>query len=133
MKLHQTPVEPTKQYGIYKTRVSSVTTDPLKNADKGKREKYEKQKKADQKMVKAQFLIPYREGGEEEFCYCKYYDDPIFQFRGRDGDVYEVPMGMVRYVNENCTIRPHTGLIDKAGQSIRSTPKPTMRFVPVFE
>lgn len=120
--------------GIYKTMPATCGRDPTKEWPAAKKEKYEKLKKADQKMVRAQFLTPYRPGGTEQFFYSKHWDDPIMHFRGRDGDIYEVPKGMVDDINSRCTHHPQTGLIDRNGNPIkRATPKPIMRFVPVFD
>ena len=40
--------------------------------------------------------------GIMEFMYRKYKGDPLEQFSMKDGEVYEVPLGVARHLNTNC-------------------------------
>lgn len=117
--------------GIYHVQPSRVTKDPMENAPVGAKEKYEKQKKLDQKVVNCQFLVQPPHNPIQEFTYSHYWDEGMMHFRGRDGDCYDIPAGMMRYVNENCQEEPQSDLIDSRGMPIRQgASRPIFRFIP---
>lgn len=56
-------------------------------------------------------------GGQLDFMYRKYKGDPLEKFSMKDGEVYEVPLGVARHLNTNCWY-PVYGHNDKAQQEV---------------
>jgi len=56
-------------------------------------------------------------GGQLDFMYRKYKGDPLEKFSMKDGEVYEVPLGVARHLNTNCWY-PVYGHNDKAQQDV---------------
>lgn len=52
-----------------------------------------------------------------EFQYRKYKGDPIQKYSMKDGEVYEVPLGVARHLNTNCWY-PSYAHSDKASQEV---------------
>lgn len=56
-------------------------------------------RKEDEKMVKGQFEFVEAEGGFFEFTYRIYPGDPIQTFQLIHGEICEIPMGLVKHLN----------------------------------
>lgn len=67
----------------------------------------------ERKLVRGIFRFHEVPGGIMEFMYRKYKGDPLEKFSMKDGEVYEVPLGVARHLNTNCWY-PVYGHNDKA-------------------
>lgn len=67
------------------------------------KEKYEdlvkKLRKEHEKPVKGMFEFIDAQGGWLDFCYRFFKDDPIYSIRLQHGEVCELPMGIVKHLN----------------------------------
>lgn len=69
------------------------------------------------KLVRGIFRFHEVPGGQMEFQYRKYKGDPIQKYSMKDGEVYEVPLGVARHLNTNCWY-PSYAHSDKASQEV---------------
>lgn len=58
-----------------------------------------KMRKEHEKMVKGMFEFLDAQGGWLEFCYRFFKDDPIYKIRLVHGEITELPMGIVKHLN----------------------------------
>jgi hypothetical protein len=67
------------------------------------KEKYEdlvkKLRKEHEKPVKGMFEFLDAQGGWMDFCYRFFKDDPIYSIRLQHGEICELPMGIVKHLN----------------------------------
>lgn len=67
------------------------------------KEKYEdlvkKLRKEHEKPVKGMFEFLDAQGGWLDFCYRYFKDDPIYSIRLQHGEICELPMGIVKHLN----------------------------------
>ena len=56
----------------------------------------------EQKMVRGIFRFHEVPGGQMDFVYRKYKGQPLEKYSMKDGEVYEVPLGVARHLNTNC-------------------------------
>lgn len=67
------------------------------------KEKYEdlvkKLRKEHEKPVKGMFEFIDAQGGWLDFCYRFFKDDPIYSIRLQHGEICELPMGIVKHLN----------------------------------
>jgi hypothetical protein len=71
----------------------------------------------DSKMVRGIFRFHEVPGGRMDFPFLKYPGDEVKKFSMRDGEVYEVPLGVAKHLNTNCWY-PLYGYSDKAHNAI---------------
>lgn len=71
----------------------------------------------ERKMVRGIFRFHEVPNGQMEFMYRKYKGDPLEKFSMKDGEVYEIPLGVARHLNTNCWY-PVYGHNDKAQQEV---------------
>lgn len=64
--------------------------------------KLEEKRLEERKMVRGIFRFHEVPGGQMDFVFRKYADDPLEKFSMKDGEVYEVPLGVARHLNSNC-------------------------------
>lgn len=122
------------KYGLIKEVPSHTKERSLEKMPATKREAYEKKMKNDQKVVRAQFYCFEPKGGEIEMHYAKYPGEPIRFYRFKDGDIYDVPMGLVNHINNNCKLMARSDLVDKNGAPIPASGKAKQlyQFAPTF-
>lgn len=56
----------------------------------------------EQKMVRGIFRFHEVPGGQMDFVFRKYKGDRLEKYSMKDGEVYEVPLGVARHLNTNC-------------------------------
>lgn len=78
---------------------SSTTTEQIKTKKDKVNLKYLRDK--DREPVKGIFHYYEVPGGMLEFCFRAYKEDPIEQFRLYDGQVYTLPYGVAKHLNNN--------------------------------
>lgn len=89
-----------EQHGLINTLTNSVPFDDFKSMKPEHKARLEKEKKEDARIVKAEYMNS--RGRHERLTkpYCKYAGDPICIYHLIPGKVYELPLGMVKEVNE---------------------------------
>jgi len=106
-------------HGLINTLTNSVPFDDFKNMKPEEKKECEKQKKEDSKFVKAEYMNS--RGRHERLTkpYCKYAGDPIQIWHFIPGKVYEVPLGLVKEVNDkNKIMKRREGLVSVDGNDV---------------
>lgn len=75
---------------------------------------------ADGKLVRGIFRFHEVPGGRLDFPFLKYPGDEVKKFSMKDGEVYEVPLGVAKHLNTNCWY-PLYGYSDKAHNNIQES------------
>ena len=99
-----------EQHGLINTLTNSVPFDDFKAMKPEDRTKIIKEKKEDSRMVKVKY---HNSRGRHERLtkpYCKYQGDPIQLYHFIPGNIYQIPYGLVKEVNEKETIQ-RSGLV----------------------
>lgn len=122
------------EHGLINTVANSVADDGMKRFAEKDRPKMEKQKKEDERVVKAQYL--HRDGGKErlEMPYAKWAGQAITSWRFLHNQEYDVPKGLVDQVNDpSKRKKKRSGLCDSKGQPLEMDEwdEPIHRFVAV--
>lgn len=76
------------------------------------------QRDKDRQKVKGIFRFHEVPGGTLSFVFHKYNEDPVENFTLRDGEVYEIPLGVARHLNKNCSYPEHTRTVDMHGKPL---------------
>jgi hypothetical protein len=112
-------------HGLINTLTNSVPFDDFKNFTPENKKEMERRKKEDSKMVKAEYMNS--RGRHERLTkpYCTYPGDPIQVWHFIPGKVYEVPMGLIKEVNDVSKRLPQrSGLVSLDGESIKKDESP---------
>lgn len=67
------------------------------------------------KLVRGIFRFHEVPGGQMDFMFRKYKGDDLAKYSMKDGEVYEIPLGVARHLNTNCWY-PVYGHNDKSQQ-----------------
>lgn len=112
-----------EQHGLVNTLTNSVPFDEFKNMAPHIKAKAEKEKKEDARIVKVEYMNS--RGRHERLSkpYCRYSGDPIQQWHMIPGQVYDVPMGFVKEVNE-VRVPKRSGLLSVDGKDINANGAP---------
>lgn len=89
--------------------------------------RFEKERQADARLVKGVFQDNELAGGQVDFFFKKYKGDPIKRYVLKDGETYELPLGVVKHLNSNCAYQSHHYLLGPDGKPTKSAKK-THRF-----
>ena len=114
-----------EMHGLINTLTNSVPFDDFKNMKPEHKKQLEAQKKEDARIVKAEYLNS--RGRHERLTkpYCKYAGDPIQIWHFIPGKVYEVPLGLVKEVNDkNKIMKKRSGLLEVDGNPVQSNEAP---------
>lgn len=84
-------------------------------ADSPEDDKIYRMWKEESRMVKGIFRCRDPEGGCVTFCYRKYRWDPTRWYTLYDGEVYELPLGVARHLNQNCNYPVHSHILGPDG------------------
>jgi hypothetical protein len=106
-------------HGLVNTLTNSVPYDEFKQFSPKHKVQLEKEKKEDARMVKAEYLNS--RGPHERLtkAYCRYAGDPIQIWHFIPGKSYEVPLGLVKEVNDKSKImKKRSGLVSIDGASV---------------
>lgn len=112
-----------EQHGLINTITNAVAKSDYAHMDPKTKAEVEKQAKEDAKIVKVEYIN--RTGKHErlEKPYCRYAGEPIQQWRFIPGHVYEVPLGLVKEVNQ-ARMPKRSGLVEVDGQKVNSDGSP---------
>lgn len=72
-------------------------------------------RKKDAMLVKGRFNYHEVSGGTLRFVYRAYKGDPVMKYELQDGQIYKLPRGVARHLNENVGRKEHKYLLDKHG------------------
>lgn len=114
-----------EMHGLINTLTNNVPFDDFKNMTPENKKELEKQKKDDSRLVKAEYMNS--RGRHERLTkpYCKYAGDPIQIWHFIPGKVYEVPLGLIKEVNDkNKIIKKRSGLVSLDGKNVTSSGSP---------
>lgn len=114
-----------EMHGLINTLTNSVVFDDFKNFKPEHKKELERQKKEDSKIVKVEYLNA--RGKHERLTkpYCKYAGDPIQIWHFIPGKVYDVPLGLVREVNDkNKHLKRRSGLVSIDGEPLKKDESP---------
>jgi hypothetical protein len=114
-----------EMHGLINTLTNSVPDDGFKAMAPHIKTKLEKEKKEDAKLVKVEYLNS--RGKHERLTkpYCKYAGDPIQIWHFIPGKVYEIPLGLVKEVNDkNKHMKKRSGLVSIDGEPVKKDESP---------
>lgn len=117
-----------EMHGLINTLTNSVPFDGFKNMKPEHQKEVEAQKKEDSRLVKAEYMNS--RGRHERLTkpYCKYAGDPIQIWHLIPGHVYELPLGMVKEVNDkNKIMKKREGLVEIDGKPVQQNEAPLGR------
>lgn len=90
--------------------------------------KIEQERATNRKIVKGKFMFYEVPGGELRFSYRGYAKDPVEHYRLVDGEIYELPLGVARHLNNNGFYNIHTHCVDENGKPSTKIGKRVDRF-----
>ncbi len=99
-------------HGLINTLTNSVPFDDFKSMTPANKVKMQKEKKEDARIVKAEYLNS--RGRHERLVkpYCKYAGEPILIYNLIPGRVYDLPIGLIKEVNDtNKILKKRSGLV----------------------
>lgn len=112
-------------HGLINTLTNSVPFDEFKHMKPEHKKEMERLKKEDSKLVKAEYMNS--RGRHERLTkpYCKYAGDPIQIWHFIPGKTYEVPLGLVKEVNDSMKHIPRrSGLVSIDGEAVKKDESP---------
>lgn len=74
------------------------------------------QRDKEREMVRGKFIFHEVPGGQMEFVFKKYKQDPLEKFSFIDGGIYTIPLGVARHLNNNCSYPSYTFKQDEQGR-----------------
>lgn len=78
-------------------------------------EEMEKMRQADAKLVKGVFRCHEPRGGTVTLVWKVHKGDPIRRWVLKDGEQYEIPKGLAKHLNSNCSYQVHQHILDANG------------------
>lgn len=73
-------------------------------------------RKKDAKLVKGRFNYLEIPGGTLRFVYRAYKGDPVIRYELKDGEIYQLPVGVAKHLNNNVGRIEHKYLLDAHGR-----------------
>lgn len=102
-----------------KTKLDTMTENTVVSK-KDAKAKLEYLREKHSKKVKGMFKFYEVPGGEVSFSFLEFKGDPVQQYTLRDGEIYEIPLGVALHLNKNCWYPVHHYETDGSGKpSIR--------------
>lgn len=110
-------------HGLINTLTNSCEFNDFKHMAPATKAKLEKEKKEDSRIVKAEYLNS--TGKHERLIkpYCRYAGDPIQIWAFIPGRTYEVPMGLIKEVNQS-KMPVRSGLVEVDGKEVNRDGSP---------
>lgn len=112
-----------EMHGLINTLTNSCEFNDFKHMAPATKAKLEKEKKEDARLVKVEYIN--RTGRHERLIkpYCRYAGDPIQIWNFIPGRTYEIPMGLVKEVNEK-RMPKRSGLMEVDGEKVTADGSP---------
>jgi len=76
----------------------------------------EKLRRRDNRIVKGRFVNFLYPGSVKSMMYRAYKGDPVVKYSFRDGEIYEIPFGLARHINNDVGEKESEYLLDAAGR-----------------
>jgi hypothetical protein len=112
-------------HGRINVLTNSVPFDDFKSMTAANKKKMEAEKKEDARLVKAEYLNSRGRHERLTKAYCRYAGDPIEIWHFIPGKTYEVPLGLVKEVNDKTKVLPkRSGLVSVDGNSLNKDESP---------
>ncbi len=70
----------------------------------------------DRQPVRGKFIFHELPGGNMKFAYKAYKGDDVEVYDLLDGEVYSIPLGVARHLNNNCWYPIHSHTVDENGR-----------------
>lgn len=121
-------------HGLIKSVGNSVHgKGNLEHMTGSNKEKAEKLRKEEQKIIKARYINYQGESERLDKTYMRWAGDPIESYHFIPNHVYEVPFGLVKEVNANQGLKVRSEVLDKNGEPSvnEKKSKKIHEFVPV--
>ena len=90
--------------------------------------KFAKERERDRKPVKGIFRFYEVPGGSMSFVFKEYEGEPVARFDLVDGDMYTLPLGVAKHLNQRGWYPIHTHAIDENGKASIRIGKKKRRF-----
>jgi hypothetical protein len=94
----------------------------------------------DREMVKGVFRFHEVPGGQMEFCFKKWKEDKVENYKLVDGEIYSLPLGVARHLNKECSYPVHSFMMDennkplsKVSQRVRRCSFQSLEFMDIEE
>lgn len=116
------------------TRAGHALTMPGQKRLKDRKEKEAWRKRLfrkrdrDRQMVKGTFIYHECPGGFLEFVYRGYPGDPMMKYELFDGQMYEIPLGVAKHLNQNTSYKIHQYQLGPDGNYSQNVGKRVKRF-----
>ena len=101
-----------------------LTTQQKKDA----KEKLDKVYKEESKLVNGTFKNLECPGGEIEFQFKAFPQDPIRVYTLADGGTYDLPLCVAKHINNTCNIKQHERVVDALGNQTIDMNKGEQRY-----
>jgi hypothetical protein len=114
-----------EMHGLINTLTNSVPFDEFKNFKPDHKKEMERQKKENSRLVKAEYMNS--RGRHERLTkpFCLGSGEPIQIWHFIPGKIYEVPLGLVKEVNDkNKVMKKRAGLISEDGVEVQKSGAP---------
>lgn len=92
-----------------------ATLDKEKNTKETTQKNLRFQRDQERKKVRGKFIFHEVPGGQMEFVFKKYKEDPLEKFSLVDGQVYTIPLGVARHLNTNCSYPTYKFISNEQG------------------
>lgn len=99
-----------------KVKVDKMT-EKTSVADKSNQTKLEYLRQKHSQKVKGMFKFYEVPGGEITFAFLEFKGDPIQHYTMKDGEIYEIPLGVAIHLNKNCWYPVHHYEQDSEGKA----------------
>ena len=112
-----------EMHGLINTIANSVPAEDSKHLHPKIKEKVEKERKEDSKLVKVEYINSRSRIERLDKQYCRYAGDPIQQWHLIPGYTYEIPYGMVKEINA-VRVPKRSGLVSLDGNNLNANGSP---------
>jgi hypothetical protein len=91
-------------------------------------DKWEDQRIRESRLVKGRFQCHEAKGGSIEFVFKKFKGDKVQKYKLRDGGEYELPISVVKHLNEDCNYPVYHETIDNNGDKLQEVGRRVQRY-----
>lgn len=107
---------------------SSLPSSEQKEAREKLVVKLQNQRDKDRQLVRARFKNYECNGAELKFPLKLYKEDQVEKYEFKDGEIYSVPLGVIRHVNKTCFNTINRYAVDEKGNPSRIIGQKIQRF-----
>ena len=72
----------------------------------------------DREMVRGKFIFHEIPGGQLDFPFRKWKEDPVESFSLVDGEIYTLPLGVAKHLNRECKYPIHSYTMDETNKPV---------------